>query len=534
MCCLGILAILVGGIAMPLPAYAEGTLEIVPSDHVMRSYSAWKLLDGNVSGKVASHTLTDVSYTGALSAEGWQELGAPQGTAQDVAEWIADASPADLAVRLMWAVEASGIPADKTDIHTGTAELSDGYWLVSSDDSSPILVLVGGGVTTKVTEKAEAPVLVKEVATDSGWSDFAVAGADLDPEYRLIGTIPSNYDSFPSYRYEFDDKAAESLEIDPSSVKVEAATADGSSTEDLTGQAKISVEGSSLAVAFDDLKEALPERGAWRTVTVSYTAHLTPQATFGLSHTNNNEAALIYTRRPVQKTAAGVSARALAGRVGAAVAWSSKPGRIVPAASADTATSERQQCQVATWAVHIQKKDATDSSSLAGAGFTVQDEKGLFINTDGTATEERTDASLWRTASDGTVTIASLSNGTFTLKEAEVPDGYEAASDVTVELQGDRDGLKAKAEHAELASTDATSGIVDITVEDPRKGTEAAHQNAGGAGASPTQTAAARGGILADTSDTTRIGIIAAVAGAGIIALSLAILARRKFRNKQD
>lgn len=484
-------------------------------------------------GGGASQALHDVSYTGALSAEGWQELGAPQGTAQDVAEWISGASPSDLAVRLMWAVEASGVPADRTDIHTGTAELSDGYWLVSSDDSSPILVLVGGGVTTKVTEKAEAPVLVKEVAADSGWSDFAVAGTDLDPAYRLIGTIPSNYDSFPSYRYEFDDKAAESLAIDPSSVKVEAATADGSSTEDLTGQARIAVAGSSLTVAFDNLKETLPERGAWRTVTVSYTAHLTPQATFGLNDTNDNEAALTYTRRPVQKTVAGASARALAGRVGAAVAWSPKPGRIVPAASADTATSERQQCQVATWAVHIQKKDATDSSSLAGAGFTVQDEKGLFINTDGTATEERTDASLWRTASDGTVTIASLSNGTFTLSEAEVPDGYEAAPDVKVTLAGDRGGLKAKIQNAELDAADASTGVVEITVEDPRKGQAAPGTGGNGGSGAPAQQAASRGGILAgmpDTGDTTRLGIIAAAAGAGIIAISLALVAKRRFK----
>lgn len=221
------------------------------------------------------------------------------------------------------------------------------------------------------------------------------------------------------------------------------------------------------------------------------------------------------------------------GYVHTALATRSVQG-IRAAADSTLATSERQQCEVATWSLRIMKKDASDASALAGAGFTVQDADGLFINTDGTATKERIDASIWRTSADGMVTIENLSNGIFTLSEVEVPDGYEAASDVTVELQGDRDGLKAKAEHAELASTDATSGIADITVEDPRKGADAAHQNAGGTAASPTKPAAARGGILADTSDTTRIGIMAAVAGAGIIALSLAALARRKSRNKQD
>lgn len=520
------------GLCAPVSAYAEGTLELNASDGVARSYSAYKILDGDVSGDGVARTLSDVSYTDAMPATSWQKLGAPVGTAQDVADWLSANETPSLANEIGWEVEASGVAADKADITTGETELEDGYWLIASADSSPVLVLVGGNATTKVTEKAATPVLVMQVRSDGDWSDFAVAGADLDPTFRLIGTIPSNYDSFPTYRYEFDDMAQDGLAIDASSIKVEAASADGSTTADLTDKAEISVHGSEMKVAFADLKSVISERGDYRTITVSYRAHLTVRATSGLVHTNNNEATLAYTKKPVQKTS-GASGRALMGYVHTALAKRRVQG-IRAAADSTTATSERQQCEVATWSLHIMKKDASDASALAGAGFTVQDADGLFINTDCTATKERTEASIWRTGSDGMVTIENLSNGIFTLSEVEVPDGYEAASDVTVELQGDRDGLKAKVERAELSSTDATSGLLDITVEDPRKGADAAHQNAGGAAASPAQTVAARGGILADTSDTTRLGIIAAVAGAGIIALSLAVLARRKSRNKQD
>lgn len=38
------------GLCVPVSAYAKGTLELNASDGVARSYSAYKLLDGNVSG----------------------------------------------------------------------------------------------------------------------------------------------------------------------------------------------------------------------------------------------------------------------------------------------------------------------------------------------------------------------------------------------------------------------------------------------------------------------------------------------------
>ena len=50
MSCLSILAIILCGFCMPVSAYAKGTLELNASDGVSRSYSAYKILDGTVSG----------------------------------------------------------------------------------------------------------------------------------------------------------------------------------------------------------------------------------------------------------------------------------------------------------------------------------------------------------------------------------------------------------------------------------------------------------------------------------------------------
>ncbi len=515
-CIIGMIAVLAACLVAPVPSYAEGTLEIDPSDGVARGYSAWKVLGGTVSESEGSLRLADVSYTDALTAEGWQELGAPSGAAQDVAEWLGRSMSPALANEIDWKVEGSGARADVTGIEAGKATtLDDGYWLIGSDSSSAVLVLVGGGQASKVTEKAEAPTLMKQVASDGDWSDFAVAGAGLDARYRLVGTIPSNYDSFPSYRYEFDDTADAGLAVDASTVRVVASAADGSGEKDITPFAEVSAEGSGLTVSFADLKAALPERGGIRTVTVTYSCHLTPQATMGLGDANANTATLSYTRKPAQ--AQGASARASMGTVHAAVANAG----IMAAASADgMATTERQMCQVATWSIRVSKVDAEDASALAGAGFTVRDSQGRYINTDATATEEKTDASVWRTGEDGTVSISCLPNGAFTLHEEEVPEGHEAAADATVTLDGGRSGLRASAQGATVTSTDATSGAVGITVEDPR--TPVPATDAGKPG-----NAGKAGGALADTGDTTRMALIAGLAAAGIAAVCIAVRTRK-------
>ncbi|MGN8819934.1 isopeptide-forming domain-containing fimbrial protein [Atopobiaceae bacterium HCP3S3_A4] len=504
---------------MPVSAYAKGTLELNASDGISRSYSAYKILDGNVSGGGTSQTLSDVSYTDAMPATSWQELGAPAGTAQDVADWLSSNETSSLANEIDWKVEASGIAADKTDITTGETELDDGYWLIDSADSSPVLVLVGGNATTKVTEKAEAPALTKQVRTDGDWSDFAVAGNDMDPEYRLVGTLPKTYDSFPSYHYQFDDVMDESFTLDQSSVKVVAASADSTTTKDLTSEAEIKLSGQKLTVSFADLKKALPELDEYHTITVTYTAHLNTLATSGLAHENENEATLNYTRKPTKTVSDAAASEGVAtSTVHVAKATLSHLPHFLAAASTTDATSERQQADVATWFVRLTKKDAQNGKELAHAGFTVQDARGLYINTDSTATEDKTDASIWRTGDSGVVTVANLSNGSFTFKEVEVPEGYEAAADVTVTLQGDRKSLKATADDASVTGVDSTSGVVNLTIEDS-EAPKTPDTNGSNAGTTSQATAKGSRAGMPDTSDYNRIGIAVLLIAVGVVAI---------------
>ena len=521
--CLTAFTMILCGLCAPVSAYAAGTLELNASDGVARSYSAYKILDGDVSGDGAAQTLSDVSYTDAMPATSWQNLGAPVGTAQDVADWLSANETPSLANEIGWAVEASGVAADKADITTGETELEDGYWLIASSDSSPVLVLVGGNATTKVTEKAEAPVLVKQVRSDGDWSDFAVAGNDIDPEYRLVGTLPKTYDSFPVYHYEFDDVMDQSLTLDKSSIKVIAASADGKTTKDLTSIAEITLSGQKLTVNFADLKKGLPELGEFHTITVTYTVHLNTLVTAGLVHKNENDATLIYTKKPAK----AVSDSAQDAIEGVRVSNTHASKAAIPhiphffaAASTTDAASERQQVEVATWFVRLSKRDAQNGQELPEAGFTVQNSKGLYINTDSTATEEKTDVSIWRTDDKGAVTIANLANGSYTFKEVEVPEGYEAAPDVTVTLQGDRNNLKATADAGSVTDVNSASGVIDLTIEDNEKG-KVPNSNGGNAGTTTTTAASSKGSRagMPDTSDYNRIGLAVLLIAIGVAAL---------------
>ena len=451
------------------------------------------------SGGGASSSLADVEFTPALSRDDWNSLGASASTAQDVADWIAGSSSDTLANQIDWKVEDSGAKADVTGIAAGsTVTLDDGYWLVSSKDSSPILVLVGGGVTSKVTEKAEAPTHAKYVRTDGGaWSSLAIAGTGVGVQYKLVGTLPRNYDSFPTYSYRFDDTRDPSILIDLSSVRVYLGGEDGT---DITSSASVSCDKTGLTVSFRDLKQVLPSLGDRREVTVTYSATLGPDATLGLANPNNNQVKLSYPRRPTS-AAANVSA------------------------TAALATTPAQQAQVVTWGVTVDKVDSVTGKGLKGAGFTVQDASGHYVNTDGTATRDCVDASVWTTGDEGTVLVHGLSNGDYTFTEVNVPDGYQAADPVKVTLSGDGSDLKAISS-ATVEKVDSATGTCMIKIGDAPTG------SAGGITSGSGPAAALRAfGRLPQTGDPTSwLGVLFLVL-VGIAAIAVARRLRRRDPN---
>ena len=118
------------------------------------------------------------------------------------------------------------------------------------------------------------------------------------------------------------------------------------------------------------------------------------------------------------------------------------------------------------------------------------------------------------------MTVANLANGSYTFKEVEVPEGYEAAPDVTVTLQGDRNNLKATADAGSVTDVNSASGVIDLTIEDNEKG-KVPNSNGGNAGTTTTTAASSKGSRagMPDTSDYNRIGLAVLLIAIGVAAL---------------
>lgn len=488
-------------LALPAPvALAEGSLIIEPTDGVERDYQAWHVLAGGVTKD--GRYIYDAAYTNAMPADAWKELGAPADGAQAVADWLDKNTSPVVANEVSWAIEDSGASADATGTRPSDGNgvvafenLEDGLWLVSSSDSSPVLVLVGGGFTRKVTEKAEEPALQKQVRVDGGeWASSVVASVGASLEYRLVGTLPRNYDAFPTYSYRFDDSCDAAINVDPASVRVELGGAD------ITSAATITCGEGSLSVAFDDLKALLPELGTSRTVTVTYSATLAPGATAGLMDTNDNDATLTYPAKPTRGgTTNGASLSA-----SPAGQWL----KVATSTESATGTTETVRCSVVTWKLKVTKTDAATGNVLAGAGFTIQREDGSYLAEDGTSVSDPSQAYVWRTGDDGTFEFTGAGNETLTVTEVEAPNGYDVAEPFSVTFDGSTSGLTATADGCTLDAVDSASGAVAVTLTDQAKGNAAALESPLG---------------LPFTGDTAvALGTVLLVAGVGIAVLLIA------------
>ena len=482
-------------------ALAEGTLIIEPTDGVERTYQAWRVLAGGVTED--GRSIYDAAYTNAMPAETWHALGAPEGGAQAVADWLDTNTSAVLANEVNWAAKDSGVAPDAagarpTDGNGVVAfnNLEDGLWLVASDESSPVLVLVGGGASRTVTEKAEQPALQKQVRVAGGdWASVVVASVGASLEYRLVGTLPRNYDSFPAYMYSFEDTWENGIEVDPSSVRVELGG------QDVTSAAQITFGENSLSVAFDNLKTELPTLGTSRMVTVTYSAKLGAAATAGLMDTNDNRATLTYPAHPT-RAALGVATSGHALRVATASRTAAT------STGSSTGTTETVQCSVVTWKLKVTKTDAATGNVLAGAGFTIQREDGSYLAEDGTSVSDPSQAYVWRTGDDGTFEFTGAGNETLTVTEVEAPNGYDVAEPFSVTFDGSTSGLTATADGCTLDAVDSASGAVAVTLTDQAKGNAAALESPLG---------------LPFTGDTAvALGTVLLVAGVGIAVLLIA------------
>ena len=439
-----IILCLLSAFMITIPTFAAGSMVIESDNHPEHRYTAYQLLNGIVLGE---DELWNIQIAEDIPKTFWDKLEVDplQRSSVEVAEWLAESIRADadggFAVRLARALlqEPSILP-DADFASNETVTLPDGYYLIISDDAQPMILLIGKDKTVTLHEKSSVPTLRKEIGEvqEDGQVRFGKAadsGIGKRIPYRLYGTLPSNYNAFDAYYYCFFDQYEAGLQIDLSSVSVTLLDAEGQEKVDLTKGADIDLTDQLLTVAFPDLKTVYPRYAEADMLLVQYDAFLTKEAKIG-ADSNDNNAWIEYTRSPTCEA----------------------HGKSVP-----------DRCRLYTWQVQLVKTGAETGNLLANAAFSIKEEGGLYLNPDGTRTDQMTERSLWKTNKNGTVKLSFLDSGKYLITEEQAPDGYMTIEPFMVEICADYkdpDSIVLSAEGKGIQSVEAKTGNVKVLAAD--------------------------------------------------------------------
>ena len=343
--------------------------------------------------------------------------------------------------------------------------LPEGYYLLRDESATSekdgkaesvtqfMLRIVSGQESAEL--KTAVPSLTKKVRELSAsgetlhgaeYKDAADCSFGDTVSYKLIGTLPDNYDVYDTYQYVFQDQTGDGLSMKGAdSVKVyladnENAAYKDAGTKDLSGAEglKITCSGHDLTVRFDDLKKAVPSFRADERIIVTYDCVMNGNAVCG-SKGNENRATLSFSNDPNE----------------------GGKGRVD--------TTPQEKTKVYTYQFLLTKTDSSDNSiALGGAVFELYRKRGgvteyatgkdgSVIDLTGWTRDESSAAKLisgQTGAAKGRFGIRGLDSGTYYIKELQAPDGYRAGDDVKVVITAgmkDQNGIKGKLDSLKIS-----------------------------------------------------------------------------------
>lgn len=435
------------------------TITAVDGVDITHSYEAYQVFKGQYAAGSLGNIDWGTGVDGTAILAELQSAAAPLDVfnsakdAKDVAEKLATgvtkADDDTLAVAFA-AVVGKHLTAVKSGTYANGAitGLDDGYYLVQDASDSPsgtgetnsgaktrfILKVAGGNVN--VTAKSSAPSVIKKVKEDDKTVDGAVtvgsytANAQYNDvadycigenvPFELISTMPSTYNDYTSYFYQFTDTLASNFTLNTDSIAVKVVNADGETSLTATDYTVSSQdESGKFTITINDTKKitAITKDS---TIVVDYNATLNNTAEIGLPG-QENKVDLTYSNNP-NYTGDGASTP-----------------------EGDKGKTPEDKVIVFTYELDVTKylgneETKADAEDGTKAGFKLGNADGSkWATVDGNlritgwvddvaaATEVTTDAT-------GIFKFIGLDDGTYTLRETTTPTGYNTMADLALTI----------------------------------------------------------------------------------------------------
>ena len=435
-----LLLALIMALALVVPASAA-TVE----NKTGHAYEAYQIFKGTQSSD--SYVLADVEWGSdidstqflkALKTDGRlvdnanKQIFANCATAADVAEVLkteADNSKvakavANLAAKHRKTTFTASIAKDAKNV-----ELPAGYYLLvdvttpgEGDAMNSALLQVTNKGNIVLDKKYDVPQVNKSVKdTDDQWGEAADWCIGSNVPFQLIGTLPSNYADYETYKYVFHDTLSSALKYNGDvTVYFRSGNKDtqiASSNFTVDPPSAATAGGGTLTITFNDLKKVsgvnITSGGQ---IVVKYTAKLLNTAVIGQPG-NLNEVYLEYSSNP------------------------NFSGTGTP----PTSETPKDTVLVFTYELDVNKVDGAETTKkLKDAEFKLQNADGKWATVDNTNkvtgwVDTQDKGSILKTDANGLAKIIGLDAVIYKLHETKAPAGYNKLKDpiditITAEL----------------------------------------------------------------------------------------------------
>lgn len=501
-----------GGVMAPVTmAFAEGNTTVTFSDPDYATSTTYKGIQifkakvtkdngtTSVSGIEWAGTGTEIQ-TAVVNAIKKKDKNYSSDYAQDAADWLSvhtegTGTDSKVASDNVFSLIAANLK-DSTawqKTNKGDASLSRldaGYWLFLTDSvdkldgkstdafTSPVYAVIDGmNTTVTIIPKKSVPTVEKKILDDNkakddittvpaaDWDDVADSQIGQEVNYKLTGTVASNYATFDTYAYKFTDKLSTGLDYIADSAKVFAlkgGTYTEISSENYTVTPADSSNENTLTVEFkvgDGDKGLKDVQGidASTQIVVFYKAKLNKDVVIGNKDGdfggNPNTVTLTYSNNP----------------------YGEGKGETIKDTAADFA-----------FKLNLKKVDQGTEKGLGGAVFTIQSDdtntKGQYV-----ASEDNEDKNVVAgqlvtvepgnlpdyvkftssrvSGKEGTIEVKGLDAGSYKVTEIQTPDPakYPTTADpftFTIDATYDKTNMKVN----NLAATVSETGRTDIAV----------------------------------------------------------------------